>query len=48
MGSSLEKGDNCINRCLRRLEGCPSRGIEFRNNNSLSVVLEKAEYGVQL
>lgn len=48
MDSSLGKGDNCINRCLRRLEGCPSGGIGLRNNNSLSVVIEKEESGVQL
>lgn len=46
MDSSLEEGDNCINRCLRRLEACPSGGIALRNNNSLFVVREKAEYGV--
>lgn len=46
MDSSLEEGDNCINWCLRRLEGCPSGGIALRNHNSLIVVIEKAEYGV--
>lgn len=46
MDSSFEKGDNCINKSLRRLEGCPSGGIDLRNNNRLSVVIKKAEDGL--
>lgn len=44
MDSSLEKGDNCVNKSLGKLEGSPSGGIGLRNNNNLSIVIEKADY----
>lgn len=40
MGYSAEKGDNCRSKSLSRLEGCPSGGVNCRNNNSLCTVIE--------